>query len=182
MEAASNGVSAWITPAIVAALIAGLVNAIGWFVAYGRDRRLDVVKRQEKVRDYMTALRAEIRCHNRQWSEGDAAQHKADMIRLINTVPSYTPFIPREPSNVVFAAILSEIHILPAEAIEPVVRFYWQTQSIAQLVEDLRGEGFKALDAGRKATLYSDYIDLQVEAGRLAEGAVSALNAWRGGS
>lgn len=169
-----------ISPAIVAAAIAALVTVAGWFIAYGRYRRLDAVKRQEKVRDTMTALRAEIRCHRRQWTEGEAGNHKAAMVEAIRTVPGYTPFVPRGPENVVFSAMLSEIHVLPAEAIEPVVRFYWQAQSIAQLVEDLRSEGFRALDAERKAALYSDYIDLQVEAEKLAVGAVEALNAWRG--
>ncbi|MBE7183335.1 MAG: hypothetical protein INR68_02870 [Methylobacterium mesophilicum] len=174
--------SAWITPAIIAALIAGLVNVAGWFVTYQRERRLEIARREEKVRDYITALRAEIRCHNFRWTEAEAAEHLAAITARIEGASSYTPFVPRDAGNKIYDAIANEIHLLPAEAIDAVVRYYAQTHSVAEMVEDLRSETYDRLDAARKTAIYRDYIGLRMEAGRLAGEAEDALNNWRGAS
>lgn len=172
----------WISPAIVAAGIAALVTVLGWFIAYERERRLEAARRREKVRDFMTALRAEIRCHNFRWTAEEARRHSETMQARIRAGEGYTPFVPREADSLIFSAIAPEIHVLPAEAIDPVVRFYALTHVVAQLIEDIRSPAFTALDAERKAAIYADYVAVRVEAGKLAEDAVAALNAWRGAS
>ncbi len=97
----------------------------------------------------------------------------------IEETPGFTPFVPREVPSVVFAAILSEIHILPGEVIDPVVRFYRQADTVAQVIEDMRTAAFEELDGSRKAAFYADYIALRVESRRLAEGAIAALEGAR---
>jgi hypothetical protein len=128
----------------------------------------------------MTALRAEIRCHNFRWAPGtDPARHVEEMSDRIRAARrarrNFTPFTPKEPSNTIFAAVAKEIHVLPSDAIDPVIRFYRQTDSIAHLIEDMRAEEFRKLDAERKIAIYRDYIGLRVQAGQLANEAVSAL-------
>ena len=50
----------WIGPAIIAAIVSGIVSAAGWFVNSWQERRLEKGRREEKVHDYQVALRAEI--------------------------------------------------------------------------------------------------------------------------
>ena len=170
---------AWLGPVIIAAVIAGLVNVAGWYVTYDRERRHDLRRRSEKVRDYMTALRAEIRCHNFRWTGTDPVRHVQEMAEKIRAARrarrNFTPFTPKEPANSIYAAVTGEIHLLPGEVIDPVIRFYRQAETIAQLIEDIRAEDFRKLDPERKIAIYKDYIDLRVKAGQLANDAVAAL-------
>lgn len=55
--------SAWIGPAIVAALIGCLTTMLGWSVSFRQLRKLETTRRNEKIIDYQTALRAEIRSY-----------------------------------------------------------------------------------------------------------------------
>ena len=166
-------------PALVAAVIAALVTMIGWYVAYHRDRRLENGRRSERIRDCKIALRAEISCQVPRWILQDETEHVEEMTRQIldgtGQTPPFTPFVPKETANPAFEAIVGDIQILPGDVIEPVIRYYQQVDVIAQLAEDMRGERYAALEAGRKIDVYRDFIELRSEAGRLAIDAIDAL-------
>jgi hypothetical protein len=166
-------VAAWIGPAIIAAVISAIVTAAGWFASHASTRRLEAARRNERIQDVQTALRAEIRSQPprlRLFAEQQAAA-------LIDAVRNsgLTPFVPREPGSFVFEAILAEIHILPTEVIDPVIYYYKQVAALTLFAEDLRSERFDGLGPDRKTAMYSDYIAMGVYALELADKAIDAL-------
>jgi hypothetical protein len=169
--------SAWIGPAIIAAVISSLVTVIGWMVAHERDRRTEITRRRERIRDYQTALRAEIRSHRARLARLDLSEHSHLIATKIEVSRGeYTPFVPRESHPSIYNAVLSEIHILPAHVIDPVVLYYTQIRSLTEFAEDLRSKQFQTLDPERKSEMYRDYIGLTAYAVELADGALDAIN------
>ncbi len=166
----------WVGPAIVAAIVSGLVSAAGWFVNSWQARELEQRRRDEKVRDFQAALRAEI--------ESDLENMKViDRGRLLQQVddsykadPKYTPFVPRLASNVVFDAIVSEIHVLPGSTITPVIDYARLRQTLERFTEDLRSADFKHLPSQRQFTMYEDYLATLGRLETLAERASAALS------
>jgi hypothetical protein len=166
-------ISAWVGPAIVAAVISAIVTAFGWYASHASARRLEAARRSERIQDVQTALRAEIRSQRQrlrlfaeqQEKSGDAASEE----------PGFTPFVPREAASFVFDAIVSEIHILPTEVIDPVVYYYRQIASLALFAEDLRSDRYASLPADRKAAMAADYIRMGVFAIELADKAIAAI-------
>jgi len=167
--------SAWIGPAIVAALIGCLTTMLGWSVSYRQLRNLELVKRKEKIVDYQTALRAEIRSYRARFEYMNPIAYRDAIIALIETDPSFTPFLPLETPLLIFSEIAKEIHILPTEVIDTVVLFYAQAAMIVQLTMDLRSEDFHDLARDRKAGLYQDYYSVLLYTRKLADEALDRL-------
>jgi hypothetical protein len=167
--------SAWIGPAIVAALIGCLTTMLGWSVSFRQLRNLETTRRKEKIIDYQTALRAEIRSYRARFERMDPMGHRDTIIALIESDPSFTPFLPLEIPLLIFSEIAKEIHILPTAVIDAVVLFYAQAATIAQLTLDLRSRGFNALPWERKAGLYKDYYRLLLYTRELADEALERL-------
>ncbi|MPT24813.1 MAG: hypothetical protein E2577_18590 [Starkeya sp.] len=169
--------NAWIGPAIVAAVISSLVTIIGWWLNHRHEQNREAARRQERIRDVQTALRAEIRSHRhrlRLFDEAtrfDEVEHGPDSRRA-----EFTPFVPREVNSFVFEAIVKDIPILPTEVIDPVIVYYRQVQALAQFAEDLRGDRFATLEWSRKAAMHADYIAMGKYAGALADAAMDALD------
>jgi hypothetical protein len=172
----SASMSAWIGPAIVAALIGCLTTMLGWTVSYRQLRNLESVKRREKIVDYQTALRAEIRSYRARLSQVDLQALRHGVVERMREDVSYTPFIPLEAPHHIFPEIARDIHILPTEVIDPVVVFYSQTSAIAQLTADLRSNAYGKLATERKIKLYEDYVGLLVHAVTLSEQALGRLD------
>ena len=84
--------------------------------------------------------------------------------------------MPRESDSIVFDAIVSEIHLLPTETVDAVVLYFKQMKTIAQFVEDLRGDRFRTLEVDRKIAMYQDYFEMLTYSAQLAEEAINALN------
>jgi hypothetical protein len=92
--------SAWIGPAIVAALIGCLTTMLGWSVSYRQLRNLETARRKEKIVDYQTALRAEIRSYRARFEHMDPIAYRNQIVALIDADPSYTLFLPlKEPGR-----------------------------------------------------------------------------------
>ena len=167
--------SAWIGPAIVAAVISSSVTIAGWFVAHERDRRTEAARRQEKIRDVQTALLAEISSNISRFARIDLVEAAADKRDRILSDPGYTHFVPRDASTVVFDALPKEIHILPSQTIEPVVSYYKQAFAVAHFVDDLKSDAYEKLDPKRKAEMYVDYLRMIIAAVEKAEEARRVL-------
>jgi hypothetical protein len=171
--------TAWIRPAIIAAVISSLVTALGWYVAHLQDVRKETARWRERIADVQTALLAEIRANRHRLSQIDLRTHAELFAERIKAGGAegraFTPFVPREVPTFVFDALVAEIHILPTEVIDPIVLYYRQVLSISQLAEDLRSERFENLEADRKLSMYRDYIELLIHAQTLADEAISAL-------
>jgi hypothetical protein len=168
--------SAWIGPAIVAAFIGCLTTMLGWSVSYRQLRRLETSKRKEKIVDYQTALRAEIRSYRARFEQMDFKAYCDQVVALIKADPAYTPFVPLEAPQRIFIEIAKEIHILPTEVIEPIILFYAQTATVAQLTCDLRSEAFNRISGERKVQLLKDYYALLLHTCTLADKALERMD------
>jgi hypothetical protein len=169
-------------PAWVSSIVVGILSllgvALGWFVTHRQTRRLDAARRSERIIDVQTALRAEIRSHRRWLEPFDQEQETGRTVAKIigGEATNFTPFVPREVENFVFDAVVSDIHILPGDVIDPVVLYYRQMHALARMAEDLRSERFDGLDAARKADMYQDYVAMAVYALDLADETIELLN------
>ena len=147
--------------ALIAVLVSAALTALGWFATHSSEKRLESLRRKEKIIDVQVALLAEIDSNLVRYGETDLDAHLEAMVKRIvqpAKAGGYTPFVPRDSTETVFAAVLADIHILPTEVIGDVVSYYKQEYKLEKLVDDLRGETYRALDQPRKAHIYSDYI------------------------
>jgi hypothetical protein len=162
------------------ALVGLLGVFLGVVLSNSAARLLDAMRRRERVRDVQTALRAEIRSDLHRLETIDRAEHLDAVIERIEgselTPDSYTPFVPRESESVVFDAVAGEIHLLPTETVDAVVLYFKQMKTIAQFVEDLRGDRYRTLEVDRKVSMYQDYFEMLAYSAQLAEEAISALD------
>ena len=168
--------SAWIGPAIVAALIGCLTTMLGWSVSFRQLRKLETTRRNEKIIDYQTALRAEIRSYRARFEHMDFNAYRDQVVSLIKADPAYIPFVPLEAPQRIFIEIAKEVHILPTKVIEPIILFYAQTATVAQLTSDLRSEAFNRISGERKSQLLEDYYDLLLHTRTLADKALEKLD------
>jgi hypothetical protein len=147
--------------ALVAAAVSASVTALGWFATNWSEKNLESLRRAERVIDVQTALLAEIESNLKRYEEINLDKHNAEMIRLIKGSKGrgrFTPFVPRYPSEIVFEAMISDIHILPTKTIDEVVAYYKQEYKLRELVEDLRADHYRELENERKAQLYDHYV------------------------
>lgn len=166
----------WIGPAIVAALVSATVSAIGWFVTSWQAARIEQRRRDEKVHDFQVALRAEIVTDLLAMQVADRAAFLASVTNEYANNPDYVPFVTRSATNVVFESVVGEIHILPGEVIEPVIRYAALRQTVDRFADDLRSYRFMELEAPRQLTMYSDYLATVDRLEALAERAKAALD------
>jgi hypothetical protein len=146
---------------LVAAIVSAAVTAIGWFASHWSETRLEAKRRDEKIVDVQTALLAEIESNLTRYEEIDLDGHMADMTRKIlrkGRAGAFTPFVPRDAPEIVFEAMLPDVHILPTETIDDVVAYYKQEYKLRELVEDLRSSRYRELEPERKARIYEDYV------------------------
>ena len=147
--------------AIIAAIVSAAVTALGWFASHWSEQRLETKRRIERIVDVQTALLAEIESNLTRYEEIDLDQHTTDMVRRITQKgrgTSFTPFVPRYATEIIFEAMLADIHILPTETIDDVVAYYKQEYKLRELVEDLRSSRYQELEQDRKARIYEDYV------------------------
>lgn len=113
----------WVGPAVTATVISSLIAIIGWFVAYGSARRMERIRRREKIRDFQVALLAEIRSESHHLGTLDLDAHLSTIEQnyaeagQANT--SYSPFVPRPAGPILLPTLLPEIHLLPEKTMIP---------------------------------------------------------------
>ncbi len=166
--------------ALIAAIVSAAVTAFGWFASHWSERQLETQRREEKIVDVQTALLAEIESNLTRYAEIDLDEHARKMTRRIlakSRGPRFTPFVPRYATEIVFEAMIADIHILPTQTIGDVVAYYKQEYKLRELVEDLRSTMFHDLAQDRKARVYQDYvwqIKTVLTTGERAQAALSA--------
>ena len=149
----------WLGSALIATLVSSLVTAFGWYVTHRNSRRLEELRRDEKVIDFQTALIAEINTNIARFSGTKLEVHAREMRKLILAGRrDYTPFVLRYSGTIVFDEVLKEIHILPNGVIQDVIAYYKQEHALQLLADDLRSENFAKLDKQRKADLFVEFI------------------------
>ncbi len=169
---------AWIGPAIVAAIISGVISVVGWVLTGRRELSGERRRRAERRVDVQTALRAEIQHYVDILSNPDFDLNDTweQVVSEMEDEPGYVPLIPSERNDTVFRAIVQDIHILPGEVVQPVVRYYNQVFAIDAMIADLRGNGFASAEQDQRIKMYTDYISLKLEALEQGRSAISALN------
>lgn len=111
---------AWVGPAIVAALISGVISLIGLYLGGWIAIRHEKRRRREKVRDFQVALRAEIRSELHNLMSVDFDEHFAEIEARYASSPDYSVYPSYPARQPILSALESEIHILPGPVIDAV--------------------------------------------------------------
>lgn len=151
-------VEAWVGPAIVAAIISGLISLAVVQLNFRQGRKLEQARRDEKVRDFQIAIRAEIRSELRNLVQHDVAEQLVLVKSRYERDPDYSVSVPRPVRQSVFEALVNEIHVLPEAVIDPVVLYARQRNAIDSIVEDMRAPSFVALSREQQIAMYEDYL------------------------
>jgi hypothetical protein len=165
-----------IGPAIIAALVSGIVSVAGWWVTFRTSMRIEQMRRDEKVHDFQVALRAEIASDLLNTEVIDRAAHLDGIRKRYETEAGYSVFVPYMASNAIFESIVKDIHILPGEVIAPIVDYARLRQTVEKFVLDLRADKFAQLSNDRQLAMYSDYLGTLDRVEALAEHAVAAID------
>lgn len=166
---------AWVGPAIVAAFISGLVSLIVVQLNFRQTRQADKLRREEKIRDFQIALRAEIRGDLNHLNSFDLDEFLDVMELRYKVEKNFSVTVPRLARHVVFEAIVPEIHILPESVIDPVVLYVRQRQTVESMIDDMRDANFRTLSSDRQLVMLRDYIRLWKVWREMAEKAEAAL-------
>ena len=159
------GIGAWLAgldARIWQAAVAGGFLAFGWIFNGWQNRRDAAHQRAERLRDAHRAIFAEIEVQLQNlWDDEAIRTDGAAVIERMQTDRGFVPFIPRAPGDRLFRALESEIHILPRVTIDAIVAYYSQLSAVESLTEDMRGMTFRGFDPNRRASIYSDYIEMR---------------------
>lgn len=151
----------WLSPQLQQALVAGVFLAIGWQVGAWQNRRRDDRLRAKRETDLQRALLAEIRAHVVGLEQQTPSPEDArDLIRRVAT-GDLLPTLPQHSNDRIYAAVIAEIHILPASVIDPIVIYYRLLSIMEALAADLRRIARR--DTKRAAQMMADYLSLMEE-------------------
>ncbi|MGV3490329.1 MAG: hypothetical protein ACO1OG_03320 [Devosia sp.] len=156
--------------------MSGIVSAAGWFVTSWQQTRLERQRRAEKVNDFQVALRAEIASDLLGTIVFDRAAMLASATERYRSGSGYTVLVPHWVPNVIFDAMIDEIHVLPGDVIEPVVNYQRLRQIVLRLAEDMRSSSFGQLPGERQLYMLRDYLGTIERLELLAERALVALD------
>lgn len=151
----------WVGPALVAAVIAALVSVMGWFVTAGLTLRAEQRRREEKTRDFMIALRAEIRSElaSLQAFNGDVDLQEVE--RHISNGTGQDILVPKLVRHLVLDAMVPELFILPENVIDPLVLYLRQREAVSNLSDDLRSMTPNVRMGPQGFSMYRDLVILR---------------------
>ena len=183
----SNPVISWfagIDARIWQAVIAGGFVAAGWLFNGWQNRRDAARLRREKLRDMHRAIFAEIGVYTANiWDEDALNAFANEMVERMEKNADFVPFIPHERGDVVFNAMIPDVHILPRQTIDPIVAYYSQLATISAFIEDMRGDAFRQMMQTRRIAMYRDYIEMKKQALQFGRFANEIINAFgKGGA
>ena len=167
--------NAWVGPAIIAAVISSAIGVIGLYVNAWLTIRLERIRRLEKVRDVLIALRAEIRAdiNNLKFYDLDANLESVRLQYRENGQYVVRPSL--APGLILEDLLRREVQILPGSVIDPVVLYLRQKAVIDRCAEDMRGSDFRDRDRQTQLRMYEDYIMLKKVELQFARDARDAL-------
>lgn len=157
---------------LLAAALSALVAVALWMGNNWWERRQAEIRRQEKTNDLMRALLAEIEAYVYLLALDDLDALLAVMTSQMQSASRDRPFVPvvpRESHDSVYRAFLAEIHILPGEVVNPVVRYYNQISAIANFAADMSTDRFAGISGDRMAAMYRHFIVMKQIARKMGE-------------
>lgn len=157
---------------LLAAALSAAVAVTLWFGNNWVERRQAEARRQEKTNDLMRALLAEIEAYVYLLALNDLEAHLTMMTHQMQGAPRdrpFVPIVPRESHDSVYRAFLDEIHILPGEVVNPVVRYYNQVNAIANFAADMATDRFAGISGDRMAAMYHHFIVMKQIALKMGE-------------
>lgn len=152
---------AYLSPQSQQAVIAGLFLSFGWVVVASQNRRRDARLRREREADIQRALLAEIRAHVVSLEQQSPSRSDAEALIARIRSGDFVPTLPQQANDRIFAAVISELHILPAPVIDPIVLYYRLLSIMGALATDLRR--ISRRDGERAAQMMADYLSLMDE-------------------
>ncbi|MCF3974639.1 hypothetical protein [Paracoccus salsus] len=166
-----------VAAALVTAIVGGGVVAAGWFWTHALSRHRDRVLRDEQVSDIQRALLAEIRAHVaalEQQQAGDSSSvSQALRQRLLDD--RHVPILPHDANDRIFRAVVEQVHILPENVIDPVVRYYRLIAVRVALAQDIRRSARGQPE--RAGEMLDDYLSLTSETRQAGNFAMMVLGA-----
>ncbi len=165
----------WLVPALIAALVSVLVSVGGWFATFYMGLRRDELLRDEKMRDFQVALRAEIVSDVLTMAVADRSEFLTEARRRYAVEPGYSIIVPHMAHNLMFESSLGEIQVLPGEVITPVVHYERMRETVERFVADLRDDSFRQSPIDRQVLMYSDYLRMLDRLEQLARDALASL-------
>lgn len=164
-----------VSPPVLQAVVAGVVVATGWLVAAAQNRRRDDRLRRAREEDIQRALLAEIRAHVVALElQVPTPEDAASLIEGIRS-GAFVPTLTQEVNDRIFAALIAEIHVLPAPVIDPVVIYYRLLSVMSALARELRRTARQ--DAMKTARMMEDYLSLMAQARDAGFEAIAVLTA-----
>lgn len=152
---------AYLSPQSQQAVIAGMFLSFGWLVVAAQTRRRDARLRREREADIQRALLAEIRAHVVSLEQQTPSQSDAAMLIARIRSGDFVPTLSQQANDRIFAAVIGELHILPAPVIDPIVLYYRLLSIMEALATDLRRIARR--DGERAAQMMGDYLSLMAE-------------------
>ncbi|KQT64196.1 MULTISPECIES: hypothetical protein [unclassified Aureimonas] len=148
----------------------GLVGVvIGILLGKGLERILDLKRRQDRQVDMVFALHAEI-------SAGlGAVEEQTEPHQASYLVADEWPFGPSDRTDFVFAALKSDLTVLPQEAIHPVVRYYRLAEQSNLMIDHIEHEGYSRQPPDARKRYAQNLIALLNTQRRSGEAALAAL-------
>lgn len=153
-----------------------VITAIFAMIAWLGSRALE---RREKVHDFQVALHAEISSELLNLEAFNLDEHFAEIKRRYAADIKYSVAVPHLANNVIFDAIVGQIHVLPAKVIAPVVKYERLRESLDSFASDMRASSFGNLSQDRQLEMYEGYIFMRKRLRELAQNAVVALKGRR---
>lgn len=165
------------SPTLLAAIVAATVAILTWSVNDWLNRRRARSFRAERVSDVQRALLAEIRAHvvaleSQRMDATDTATLLAGL-----QASGRIPFIPAQANDRIYSAVIEDVHILPADVIDPVVTYYRQLSIMSSFAEALQKQADKDHDKhhARAVEMFADYLELSESARESGQEALRLL-------
>jgi len=154
------------------ALIAAIVVAAGWIVAYLTGEWRRVGTEQERRRDIVRAVMTELELiadHGKRAKWDQAIESEQDNFRKS---AQYDVFIFYGQQFVTLKRLVSQIEILRWDQIRPVMDVFQALDRLERMEKRMESEAFKALPKPRREKGLVRYLTLHAQVPKLAETAI----------
>lgn len=162
------------------AILAGLIIVAGWLTTYVLQEERRATDRADRRRDTLTALQSET-YNIFSKIDNQAIKPNAETVqqkmRTSGMGPgAYIPFSTSESPPIVFNAVSDTISLLSPATIRPVLRFYTEYEDLRSVIEDMRGEEFRALSPERRIAVHRELTRRRIVTLRWGMAAQIAIN------